>query len=708
MFVQIGGNMATEGRFLKTIIMTLAFSAVLISNTVCYAHSLFNDKYLVEYISMSEGLPANFIDYIYKDSSGFIWIATSGGGLSRYDGHDFLNLSAHSQPAISGNFISCLTEDRFHRLWIASENGLDILSLETMRTVSFTSPELGRILNKPVRFITTDAYGSVWMKYATTVYCITFLENGDISNVLEYADARMSLQENFLGDVENDGSVWTCYGREMMRIQEIDGQLKCKTIITDLPLDNDSYVSDCIIRNNEIWVATDRGLLRFDRTSGKLRHYLHSDTDQNTISQNFLTDLCISDDDQLLVSSLKGMNVYDSFNDNFQRINSDTNDLTSGLLSSDFINCIFTFDDQIWIGTESAGIIVIRPKLLSVRNYSHDDRDILSIAPNPVNAILTDASGLIWTGNVEGGLSWTVPGTEEFHHLTTQNSKLIHNSVSALECDNAGNMWIGTWGGGINIMSLEDKRFTANITATPDFPISYTGALKYDPYNNGMWIGSNVGVFYYDIDNETLAPVLQEQPHGCIGACIDDRQRLWLGCQEGLYVFDLQSKDEGNGDLFANRLISPGMTYTERISCVYISSDGTLWIGSNGNGIYRFDENEEDGVTHFKRFSSGQGLANDRVKGILDDNFGDIWISTDNGLSRFNQNTQTFTNYYTGDGLASSQFYWNASARMSDGSLCFGQTNGLTVVSPEKDNQKVQSFKLIFTIFIPLHFPRPG
>lgn len=89
------------------------------------AQSALRDNYLVSYISMTEGLPANFVDFMYRDLSRFIWIATSGGGLSRYDGNEFYTLTTHSTPALKSNFITCITEDNFHRLWITSENGLD-------------------------------------------------------------------------------------------------------------------------------------------------------------------------------------------------------------------------------------------------------------------------------------------------------------------------------------------------------------------------------------------------------------------------------------------------------------------------------------------------------------------------------------------------------------------------------------------------------
>lgn len=689
--------MKIDGGLSKTI-----FSIIIGLNSLFFlcsaAQSAINENYLANYISMSEGLPANFVDYLYKDSYGFIWIATSGGGLSRYDGNEFLSLTTHSEPQLKSSFVTCITEDHFHRLWIASENGLDILDIETFRCNNLSIPELDNMENRIIRFITTDAAGNIWLRCGTSIYMISFMQDGSVGEVLTLSNPQIGLQDNFVMDVEGNGTIWTSFGAKLVKLTPKDGKIIASTVIDNLPIEENSYVSDCLLRYNEIWISTDNGLLRYNKANGELKHYLHSAADDKSLSQNFLTDMTITWDGQIIVSSLKGINIYDPMNDCFERINSDENQPAGLKLSNDFINCINTFDKQIWIGTESAGIVIISPKLLSVKNYIHNDKVPDSISPNPVNTILTDPSGRVWMGNVEAGLNWTYPGSDSFHHITTRNSSLVHNSVSALECDKHGNLWVGTWGGGISILSLDDLQFIKNITASSGFPFSYIGVLKYDPINNYMWIGSNTGIFVYDPVSGTILPVLEDQPYGSVGACIDEKGRMWIGCQRGLYVFDLNDRHTGRGgDLFGNRIISPGEIYYDRINCVSITSDGKIWVGSNGNGVYRLDREDENGNMHFSRFSTEQGLANDRVKGIVDDNFGEIWISTDYGLSRFNPHTLLFTNYYTNNGLASSQFYWNASGRTSDGTLYFGQTKGLTVVTPKQEFKQGQKYNLRFT-----------
>ena len=97
----------------------------------------FSVKYLASFISMEEGLPSSFVDDLYMDSSGFMWVGTSGGGLCRYDGYEFLYFTTNTPVSIKNNFIRVITEDNWQRLWIASEGGLDVLTLSPIQPLTF-------------------------------------------------------------------------------------------------------------------------------------------------------------------------------------------------------------------------------------------------------------------------------------------------------------------------------------------------------------------------------------------------------------------------------------------------------------------------------------------------------------------------------------------------------------------------------------------
>ncbi|WP_373732512.1 two-component regulator propeller domain-containing protein [Bacteroides heparinolyticus] len=100
------------------------------------AQETFAKHYNATYITMDEGLPANFIEDIFQDSQGFVWLSLSGGGLSRYDGYEFIHFNSNTfHRKLKSNFVRCVREDRFHRLWVSSEGGVDLIDLRTLQTL---------------------------------------------------------------------------------------------------------------------------------------------------------------------------------------------------------------------------------------------------------------------------------------------------------------------------------------------------------------------------------------------------------------------------------------------------------------------------------------------------------------------------------------------------------------------------------------------
>jgi ligand-binding sensor domain-containing protein len=172
------------------------------------------------------------------------------------------------------------------------------------------------------------------------------------------------------------------------------------------------------------------------------------------LSHDFVSSLAVSADHLLLIGTLGGLDILDGRNGRMEHWN-----VTSKInpLSSNFINCIYACHRQIWIGTETGGIVKLVPRYLELINYVHT-KDPSSLSPNAVNAMYAEPGGTLWVGTVEGGLNRRVAGTDVFLHYTTANSGLTHNSVSTLVADRQGRLWIGTWGAGGLCHESENSR----------------------------------------------------------------------------------------------------------------------------------------------------------------------------------------------------------------------------------------------------------
>lgn len=666
------------------------------------------ENFNISYLTMDNGLLHNYVDDIFKDSRGFLWFST-GSGLSRYDGYNYVHYSMNTQPArLKGNFVRKVCEDKYNRLWIISDGGLDILDLNSAKFVSLQKDDGIPLpfLNSPILNILHDSQGDIWLYSNNAIYKIVLNSIGEIDDVLVLINIVGVIPFVALEDIDKDGNIWTGINDEVCKIYESkDKQLRAIPVSSELKFEDNTLITSFALRNNEVWIGTDRGLVKFLRKEGKSVTYNHSSLDSKSLTQDYITYLSLTYNNHLLVGTYQGLNIYNPVNNNFDHVTIQEN-IKSDRLNSNFINCIFSDQHIIWCGTETGGINKLNPRSLQVVNYVYDENKKNSISKNPVNAIYEDTNNDLWIGTVEGGLNKKHKNDSFTHYTQSSSTKLSHNSVSAITEDNTGNLWVGTWGYGISIIDLKNPERPShkyvNSDTYPSFLIDYVGALCYDKINNGVWIGSNQGLYFYDITADEVRKPFKASNNinGCIGAVIDENDQLWIGCTEGVYVIDLNKKGSGYFEYkhFKYKLDDPGSELIDRITSLYFTSDSVLWLGSDGFGAYKREITQNGGIS-FKSYTTANGLANNNVRGILEDKLGRMWIATNYGLSCFNTDQNVFFNFYYQDGLISNQFYWNAYLNSHDGLLYFGTTDGLCVIDPlSKFNfSNYQNQKVVFT-----------
>ena len=564
-------------RYIAVWVLLLLFGGRAVSTVL-------TERYNVSYLDLKDGLPHNNVSAIFIDSSGFLWVGTYGGGLVRYDGYGMMT------PVMWLNSNSCksIAEDRFKHLWVAFDEGTNIIDLRTMSGIlpETLDKNLQQLLSEPSTKTYCDAMGRIWLVTFSSVHMLTFNEQGHVANICSYA-YHGNTPDVSIRDVEGNGRPWIGIDGGLFRMVEKNGRLVREEISPQFRALNGLYITDMLKRDNLIWITTNHGLFRFDPYQQKLDVYTN-------LSHEFLSSLALTSDNRLLVGSLFGVNVYDDATDSFSVWNTASNPP----LKSDFVHCLLMDKGLIWVGTESGGIAKLVPRQLLLQNYVHTASQA-SISPNPVNAMYVEPDGTLWVGTVEGGLN-RMEGEKEgrnegekgFRHFTKENSALSHNSVSALVADGKGRLWTGTWGGGLNVVDLASKTvYKVEMPAEAARLTSYIGALAYDAVNDALWIGSNDGVFLYDLQTKKLQEPFDECQliRGCIGSIIDNDGMLWMGCMQGVCVIDLKSRKNGKFSFrgLRYRLDIPESRIYEKISSFCLTKDGTLWLGSNGYGLYR-------------------------------------------------------------------------------------------------------------------------
>lgn len=668
------------------------------------------DHYNFSSITINDGLPHNYIAQIYKDSQGFLWFSTHNG-LSRYDGYSFVNYNISSSTIrLRSNFISGVCEDRFNRLWIASEAGLDLLDLRTnkLEKIDFSLFKSEDLSKESVNSIIKDAHGDIWLTTQTNLYHLKFDKGGQIVS----CSALMSKYDSHTAPITAlqfiDNQVWVGYNHNVYKVVGERGtQLILGKRFPALAFDEQTNIHCFCLYAGYVWIGTDRGLYRFNSATGERKGYFSKDDNPQTLTQNDITALAITNNKELVIATTKGLNFYNPSADSFVRMVS-TRETMERVISCNLIHCMYSDGSILWIGTEIGGVDKMESRNLSIRLFTNERGQSTSLPDNPVDCIFEDSRKNLWVGNMDQGLSLRLAGTENFLHFRhAENLGLGENTIYDIEEDNHNQLWIATWGGGISKMGLNrlpKPSFVTYNSRNSNLPGDYVGSLCYDRMNDGLWIGTTKGLCFIDLKKNVIIRIglsTDGQMNNLLtDMMIDRKQRLWIGSQHGLFVLDLYSfaKNRKNVHYYymEYKLNNPSSRLIEKICCIFEASDGTIWLGSNGYGVYRLDS-DRTSPYKFTNLTVSNGLCDNTIYGILEDASHRLWLSTNNGLSCYSKKSGSFSNYYQKDGLLTDQFYWNAYCKTHDGTLYFGGLNGMMGLNDVHTSSIRHSDRVVFT-----------
>ncbi|MEO6454231.1 MAG: two-component regulator propeller domain-containing protein, partial [Ginsengibacter sp.] len=279
----------------------------------------------------------------------------------------------------------------------------------------------------------------------------------------------------------------------------------------------------------------------------------------------------------------------------------------------------------------------------SFTHYKNNPYNITSIGSNEVEHILEDNEGNLWAGTWGGGLNLfnrTKGNFTRFINNPADKNSISSNYIQKIFEDHDKNLWIATYYGGLNLFDRNTKKFF-RITDDPLHKTKLSGnnivSINEDK-NNNIWIGTDDGGLN----------------------CYNTAEKKF---------YHYFNKEEKLPDL--------------RI--IFSDSKGRLWIGQTG--LYLFDPKRNN----FFLYTDKAGLSTEFIKGIEEDKEGNFWIATSNGVTQFNPETFSFKKYNTADGLQGLEFEANAYYKTKDGEFFFGGVNGFNRFYPE--NIKINRFK---------------
>jgi signal transduction histidine kinase/ligand-binding sensor domain-containing protein/CheY-like chemotaxis protein/AraC-like DNA-binding protein len=637
--------------------------------------------YNYSYLTINEGLCDNFIRAIHKDQLGFVWIGTSNG-LDRYDGYELKHYSVGSELPnrfIESNYIYDITEDTFMHLWVASDAGLtrinlqneDISSLKEYKGVN------NEVLTSPVQSIFVDERHNLWIGKSDGLAYIILNKERDIEEI-----KILKKDVDIRKIIRHDNDVWAGGKDQLLRYRTSNVDR-----IVEVPQPETMNFSKLTINalfsiGNYLWIGTQNGLYCVNTQSGSKTLYQHKPNDLNSISSNYITDIAKNESGDIIIATRNGLNIFQR-NEQFVLYMKGEKGLS---LNDNIVSKVFVDEhNRIWVGSGFSGISLMNPAQIQ---FTHSLQGSPDEKPFIISAILEDKEGNLLVGIVDGGLAIKLKGSTSFNFYTHQAndpSSLGHNNISDIVQDFEGNYWISTIGGGIDKLSknnLSHPRFEHFTSENSELLSDDIQDLCLDPIRNSIWICNRRYIQILDFTTNRISQLQfytrsREVPEHMNAIFVDSQSRLWIG-GNGIHIIDL--KDYRNGYeciSYTHKLDDPESKVKEKITCILETKDREIYLGSMGNGIYQLDKEHSNGHYTFINYAGRSGLTNASISNLIEDEYGNIWISTLKGIYLFNAFTKRTTKFDEEDGLQVQQFYKRAGYKTASNQMILGTTNGL-------------------------------
>jgi len=680
----------------RVIILIGLLSGILAINTVAFAQ--LSDPRM-QLFSIESGLTQTYVTALFQDSRGFLWIGTEDG-LNRYEGSRFRNYrNRHDDTSsICNNYIRAICEDFNANIWIATNYGLSMYSRVSGRFKNFYhDPENSNSLSSnKIYNVMCDREGYIWVKTNESLEKFSFERNIFISykhylDVFNYSSEvlRYPLCQDFKGDIW----VGTKDGLNRFDIQKEVFERFEHNATNKTSISNNSINELFQDKGKNLWIGTANGLCLFNRLNNDFTR-ISGYADDGGVNDNNILSITENASGELMIGKVLGFDLYHPVKNEIQKYQYiNYRNVSYGLTSVNSL--LLDVNNILWIGSKQ-GLTKIDQKDFK---FDLNSVDYLNFELNnqAVYALWLDGDEL-WLGTDSKGIIIINRRNNNIRKYNTYTSthKLINNSVYVIKEDRKNRVWIGTESG----LNIYDKR-TNQISIINEkgegrksyfdknriFSICHTQA-------NVTYIGTRQGLFLIDSSRIERLPILKadgiDYTINQVFTVVENKMGyLWIGTDQGLFYYNPVIK---TAQIFSswkanvNEKISNNYVYS-----LLIDSDDVLWIGTaSGLNSYSFDENK------IVTYTVENGLPNDVIYSIIEDDMGNLWVSTNYGLVRFDKASLSFTSFDLADGLQGYEFNINAVHKSFEGELFFGGINGYNSFFPEavKYNLKIPNIEI--------------
>lgn len=697
-------------------------------------------------------LTHNRISKIWEDSLNILWVKTYDGYYHYFIAatEEFITLPYYLKSLEEKNsIISDFSQTAKDEIWLGSTNsGAYYLKFDSTtyryQVQQFISRGKSTISNNSVTFIAPDSRKNIWIGsdqglnflpadelgkdqpvfnhlYVNTHFTCAGELNQDVyfgtskNGIIKYSFTSRTFDDDFK-DFE------VLKGLTITLLQKTsDNQMIIGTKNHGLYLYNptrrslDQYLSTKTITRTyedefgKIWINTNEfGIYQLDPTDWSINKYTLSNPGMTMVDAE--RQYIYEDSKQNLWIGLHGgLALYVREEDRFEIYRNDPGDPFS--ISSNIVYCIT--EDQsglLWVGTGQPNggvdkIITVNPAFKQVspaQQFSNNSAYVF-------RSLFQDKKGYVWAGTKFGYIYIISPENqdqENFNAAALQQSFYLGSNAYGMMQDEEGYLWIASKGGGLYVSkkSLNDYPSYDQISFNnyrfhPDDSLSLSSNNVYAVFQDRekqVWIGTYGGGLNLASGDKSSLQFERINSSNSNLSSDDVRQiyedtenRLWIATAFGLNLLEERhSAHYGFSNFFYNPDDDNSLSYNDVIH-IYEDRKQQVWFTTLGGGINKLLYAEADTLA-VKRLNQEDGLVNDAVFSVLEDDFGYLWFSTEKGISRMNPQNYTFENFDKNNGLFNENFTENTSCAVGE-NLLFGGTEGILLINPRNLNKS--SFK---------------
>lgn len=665
---------------------------------------LLAQPYTVKQLGIEKGLSNNYVVSIAQDKQGFLWFATEEG-LNKFDGTRFITYLKNEDlkgQGITGNELNCLLDDPEDSvLWIGTQraglNAYDYVN-HTFTFYKHQDENPESLITDDVTKVVAATDGNLWI---TTYWRGVDYFDKKAGKFIHYNTQTVPglVSDNIWTVADGgDGKLYMGHVHHGFSILSLKDK-KVKNFIHD-PKDPASLPGNgitCIYKDlsGNIWLGTDRGLALFNPEAENFIHFHNSEEG----AFHTVFDIRQFDGNKLWIAfEFGGIAILDLTQRmflspdqvRFQYIKEGDDEYS---LSNSTVRCLFQDSfKNVWAGIWGGGInfLSLESSYFNIYSYSPIQHSGSSLNNKTASSVCVASDEKLWVGTDGGGLNVFDEG-KRVAVYREETGDLTSNSIQTTLCDAEGNLWFGSFMGGVDFYDMKKKGFHQI------FPPDKAGEDVRALYEDGeyVWIGTSNGVYKVHLRDKTIAGhyTLENNLVRCI--LKDNQNRLWIGTfGGGLGVYD----DNFQCVKLFNVLSQfPSNT----INAIYIDGQQRIWIGT-GEGLVCFPSSRS---WDYKVYRREEGLSNVHIRAVTEDSRGNIWVSTNKGISCLLKDKEIFYNYDHWDNVPMGNFMSGSVAEDKDGTLYFGSINGLCRFHPDMVLEKRDSPAAIITemrIFGPL------